>query len=114
VVAVYGYDPYGKEKKNLTRTAGGSANWDSRLRFQMAPRDPATGSYNLGPRLLNPGINRFVGADSYVGAAANMALAVDPLTGNRYLYAGANPAGLIDDGHGWGWLKKAARFGKGC
>jgi predicted nucleic acid-binding protein len=28
-----------------------------------------------------------------------MALQVDPLTGNRYMYAGANPAGLLDDGH---------------
>ncbi|CAN5801081.1 hypothetical protein BH23ACT12_BH23ACT12_07510 [soil metagenome] len=26
-------------------------------------------------------------------------LQVDPLTGNRYMYAGANPAGLLDDGH---------------
>lgn len=96
VKAVFGYDPFGKEKTSLTATAAG---WDSRLRFQMAPRDPKTGTYALGPRLLDPAINRFVGADSYVGAAANMDLASDPLTGNRYLYAGANPVNLIDDGH---------------
>jgi hypothetical protein len=48
---------------------------------------------------LNPNINRFIGANNYVGAAANIALQVDPLTGNRYMYAGANPAGMIDDGH---------------
>jgi RHS repeat-associated protein len=111
VVAVYAYDPYGKEKKSLTRTTG--TNWDSRLRFQMAPRDRTTGAYNLGQRLLDPKINRFVGADSYVGAAANMDLALDPLTGNRYLYAGANPAGLVDNGHAPKWMKQAARWGKG-
>ena len=33
-----------------------TANWDSRLRFQMAPKDAATGNYNLGARLLNPEI----------------------------------------------------------
>ncbi len=94
--AVFAYDPFGKPKEALTEV---TANWDSRLRFQMAPKDAATGNYNLGARLMNPDINRFIGADNYVGAAANVALQVDPLTGNRYMYAGANPAGMIDDGH---------------
>jgi hypothetical protein len=49
-------------------------------RFQMGPQDPATGAYNLGGRLFNPEINRFVGADNYVAAASNMELASDPLT----------------------------------
>ncbi|MEX2587996.1 MAG: hypothetical protein WD602_08400 [Actinomycetota bacterium] len=40
-----------------------------------------------------------VGPDRYVGAAVNLGLQMDPLTGNRYLYAGANPTGMIDDGH---------------
>lgn len=96
VKATFSYDPFGKEKTALTSKVAG---WDSRLRFQAAPRDPKTGMYTLGPRLLDPSINRFVGADNYVGAAANMELALDPLTGNRYLYAGANPANLVDDGH---------------
>jgi RHS repeat-associated protein len=96
VKAVFAYDPFGKEKPEHTKKAAG---WDSRLRFQMAPRDPKTGAYNIGPRILDPNINRFVGADFYVGAAANLELQLDPLTGNRYLYAGANPENLIDDGH---------------
>ncbi|CAN5886082.1 hypothetical protein BH23ACT12_BH23ACT12_01960 [soil metagenome] len=98
VRSVFAYDPFGKPKNDLTEV---TANWDSRLRFQMAPKDAATGNYNLGARLMNPNINRFIGADNYVGAAANVALLEDPLTGNRYMYAGAHPAGLIDDGHGW-------------
>ena len=96
VRSVYGYDPFGGDKPGLTSSSSG---FDSRLRYQMAPRDPRTGVYALGPRLLDPAINRFVGADFYVAAAANMQLALDPLTGNRYLYAGANPAGYVDDGH---------------
>lgn len=105
VVSVYAYDPYGTEKEKLTTSI--ASKWESRLRFQMAPSDPKFGVYNLGGRLLNPGINRFVGADSYIGAAANLGLAADPLTGNRYIYAGGNPAGMIDDGHGW--LKKITK-----
>jgi len=97
VKAVFAYDPYGKDKTALSKKL--TANWDSRLKFQMAPRDPKTGSYNIGARLMNPTINRFVGADNYVAAGANLGLQVDPLTGNRYLYAGCNPIGLIDDGH---------------
>jgi RHS repeat-associated protein len=65
----------------------------------MAPADTKTGTYSIGGRLLDPSINRFLGADEYAGAAANMELQTDALTGNRYLYAGANPANLIDDGH---------------
>lgn len=104
VKAVYAYDPFGKDRPAHTNKVG---SWDSRLRFQTAPQDPKTGAYALGPRLYDPAINRFVGADHYVGAAANMALATDPLTGNRYLYAGANPAGLIDDGHSPGYYSSS-------
>ncbi|MCA1841425.1 MAG: hypothetical protein LC723_14070 [Actinobacteria bacterium] len=95
IKASYSYDPFGKARSADVS----SPSWDSRLRFQMAPVDPKTGAYNLGGRLYNPQINRFVGADNYVAAAANLQLQLDPLTGNRYLYAGANPADLIDDGH---------------
>jgi RHS repeat-associated protein len=98
VKAVFAYDPYGKDKTALSKKIA-SSNWDSRLKFQMAPRDPTTGSYNIGSRLMNPTINRFVGADMYVASGASLDLQMDPLTGNRYLYAGSNPAGLIDDGH---------------
>jgi RHS repeat-associated protein len=87
VQAVFGYDPYGKTKDNLTHTDKPSG-WDSRLRFQMAPRDPKTGNYNLGSRLLDPAINRFVGADFYAASSANVDLQLDPLTGNRHMYAG--------------------------
>jgi RHS repeat-associated protein len=115
VKAVFAYDPYGKDKPALSKKIA-SSNWDSRLKFQMAPKDPKTGTYSLGSRLMNPTINRFLGADNYVAASANLGLQVDPLTGNRYLYAGANPAGLIDDGHAPCVIKRIARGGRdsGC
>lgn len=102
VVATYGYDSFGTTKTNLTASktkVGGTGTWDSRLRFQTAPRDPLNGQYALGPRMYDPKTYRFVGADSAVSAQSGIDLQIDPLTGNRYLYAGANPANLIDDGH---------------
>lgn len=109
VKKVQAYDPFGKD---LTEHTDAESGWDSKLRYQMAPHDNSTGTYNLGPRLFDPAINRFVGADNYVAAEANMALALDPLTGNRYLYAGANPVGMIDDGHAWVLI--AVRVGVGA
>lgn len=97
VRATFAYSAYGQGKPTGTSF---SAGWDSRLRFQTAPRDPASGKYTLGPRLYDPATYRFVGVDSMLSSTSDRALQVDPLTGNRYLYAGCNPVGLIDDGHG--------------
>jgi RHS repeat-associated protein len=102
VVATFGYDPFGAPKAGLTSSKpkpSGSGNWDSRLRFQLAPRDKHTGQYAIGPRMYDPNTYRFVGADWVAGSGAGMDLQLDPLTGNRYLYAGCNPVNLIDDGH---------------
>lgn len=112
VVATFGYDDFGKEKPALTKRQ--SATWDSRLRFQMSPKDGITGQYAMGPRMYDPGTFRFISADQFVGSGASMELQTDPLTGNRYLYAGANPANLIDDGHAPKWLKAAGNFAKGA
>jgi hypothetical protein len=35
----------------------------------------------------------------FVDAGSDIELAIDPLTGNRYLFAAANPVALDDDGH---------------
>ena len=82
VTAAYGYDRFGKEKPAETTKVG---SWDSRLKFQMAPQDPKTKSYSIGPRVFNPDIYRFVGADNFEAAASNLDLQIDPLTGNRNL-----------------------------
>jgi hypothetical protein len=53
----------------------------------------------LGPRRYDPSTARFSTADSYVAGGLDLGLALDPLTGNRYLFAGANPVAYFDDGH---------------
>ncbi|GAC1477126.1 MAG: hypothetical protein NVS1B16_08030 [Pseudarthrobacter sp.] len=100
VEATYAYDVFGNDITATTTSP--VAGWSSRLKFQMAPKDPTLGLYNLGSRLLNPAIGRFTSADNFVASLGDLALQMDPLTGNRYLYAGANPAGMFDDGH-WGF-----------
>jgi hypothetical protein len=47
----------------------------------------------------------------------DLGLALDPLTGNRYLFAGANPVAFYDDGHapylrGKGWERAGHAIGR--
>ncbi|WP_040925770.1 RHS repeat-associated core domain-containing protein [Saccharomonospora marina] len=54
----------------------------------------------MGFRDYNPGLNRFLTRDTYTGALADLNLATDPYTGNRYTFAGGNPISRIEiDGH---------------
>lgn len=65
--------------------------------------DPSTGLYYYGSRYYDPGINRFISEDTTKGTLT------DPISLNRYAYAGNNPEAIVDpDGHGWGsWLTNA-------
>ncbi len=92
------FDPYGRPEK------AGSSQTDktkkgSTLGFQGAITDKVTGSVVLGPRLYDPATTRFTTADTFVAGALDLTLATDPLTGNRYLFAGANPVAFFDNGH---------------
>ncbi|MER7606968.1 DNRLRE domain-containing protein [Nocardioides sp. NPDC127503] len=59
-----------------------------------------TGTYDIGFRDYDPGINRFLTRDFYQGALKDLALGTDPWSTNRYAYAGGNPVGMVDlDGH---------------
>ena len=102
------WDPYGRPQK------GGSSQTDttkkgSSLGFQGALTDKVTGSVILGPRQYDPTTARFTTPDSYVGANLDLALGNDPRTGNRYLFAAANPCAYYDDGH-WPWSKKKGEW----
>jgi len=45
-------------------------------------------------------VNQFLSRDMYNGALADMALATDPFTGNRYTFGAGNPISNIElDGH---------------
>ncbi len=105
--ATYGYTAYGNDDKepspaSTSRTPGDPGKEPFNFyRFNGKRFDPASGSYDMGFRDYNPGLNRFLTRDSYNGALADLNLGTDPFTGNRYAFAGGNPiTGIEADGHG--------------
>jgi RHS repeat-associated protein len=69
-------------------------------RYTAKRFDPTSGRYDLGFRDYDPGLNRFLTRDLYNGALADLNLATDPFTNNRYTFAAGNPTTLVDQtGH---------------
>ena len=60
-------------------------------RYTAKRWDQVTGSYDMGFRDYNPGLNRFLTRDTYTGALDDLNLGTDPYTGNRYAFTGGNP-----------------------
>jgi RHS repeat-associated protein len=94
LLSAYRYDAYGETCGSWSASSGSIAvPW----RFQGRLLESATGStdlYDFGARSYDPSLGAFTSFDSVAGSAQN------PLTLNRYLYANANPATLVDpDGH---------------
>jgi RHS repeat-associated protein len=87
----YRYDAFGQTIAN----SGTSTNpWKYRGLLGIAPGSIVDPLYDMGARDYAPALGTFTQADSVQGGAAN------PLSMNRFLYALANPATLIDpDGH---------------
>ncbi|MDT5025582.1 MAG: hypothetical protein QOE61_2008 [Micromonosporaceae bacterium] len=72
-------------------------------RFNAMRWDSASGTYDMGFRDYDPGLNRFLARDSYNGALSDMGLNTDPWTMHRYAFAGGNPISIVEiDGH-FGW-----------
>jgi RHS repeat-associated protein len=86
------YDPYGMTL--ATGLAGGTAvgagTWKYQGRLDVSPAGLNTPLYDLSARFYAPGISAFTQLDSSMGTAQN------PLSMNRFLYAEANPATLVD------------------
>jgi RHS repeat-associated protein len=107
--STYGYTAYGSDDTSQDTGAdkpGSTTNSPddpyNAYRYNADRVDGSTGTYNMGFRTYDPGLNRFLTRDMYNGALDDMALAGDPLTGNRYAFAGGNPISNIElDGHGW-------------
>jgi RHS repeat-associated protein len=97
VAAQRAYDPYGAPDEGGTSEETGDE--PSTLGFQGSHTDRATGSILLGPRIYDPTTERFTSPDFFVSSGADLSLGTDPLTGNRYLFAAANPVAFFDDGH---------------
>lgn len=103
VVEQAAFDPYGKKDAGgEAKDATGGAK--STVGFQGAITDKATGNVVLGARLYDPTTARFTTPDMFVASALDMQLATDSLTGNRYLFAAANPVSFYEDGH-WPKIK---------
>jgi RHS repeat-associated protein len=86
-------NPYrysGRRIDSGTASSGGAAS----------PLPNGSGGYDMGARRYGPDIAGFLQQDMYHGALANLGLALDPLTQNRYALAGGNPISYIEtDGH---------------
>ena len=92
-------DAYGETVDGWTAQSG---SIDVPWRFQGRILESAAGStdlYDFAARSYDPALGAFTSFDSVAGSAQN------PLTLNRYLYASANPATLVDpDGHTAGYV----------
>jgi RHS repeat-associated protein len=103
VIEQAAFDPYGKpDKGGQAKDLSGGAT--PTLGFQGAITDKATGNVVLGARLYDPTTARFTTPDTFIAGALDLELGTDSLTGNRYLFAAANPVSFYEDGH-WGWPK---------
>ncbi len=98
--AAYGYTPYGKTDTALTKGDAGATNPLNPYRYSGKRHDSGSGTLDMGARRYLPDAGRFLQPDLYTDALANLDLAADPLTNNRYLFTGANPVNYIEiDGH---------------
>jgi len=118
VKASYGYDAYGgtdapsTDPDSLTtgdtdqqapinpyRYSG--RRMDSGTASSTVPPVPVgSASYDMGARRFGPDLGRFFQQDMFAGAIADLGLALDPLTQNRYALAGGNPISFVEyDGH---------------
>lgn len=100
----YDYDPYGATDRSgdqLDPDAGLSGDAKANpFRFEGFYFDSSVGSYDMHARQYQPDTGRFLSRDTYASAAGDQALSADPLTQNRYAFAGANPVNNIEfDGH---------------
>ena len=70
--------------------------------YQLQLSDPGVGLQYLRARWYEPGMGRFISADSSMGAVSN------PLSLNRYTYAWSDPVNMSDPSGYWpAWLNNA-------
>lgn len=78
----------------------GEAAQENLFRFEGFYYDTGIKSYDMFARSYRPEAAQFLGADRYESAGADLNLQVDPLTQNRYQFAGGNPISNVEfDGH---------------
>ncbi|MFJ8072687.1 DNRLRE domain-containing protein [Streptomyces sp. NPDC096176] len=104
--ATYGYTAYGSndtsEFTGIDKPDAGDPTKEeyNSYRYNAKRWDAQSGTYDMGFRNYDPGLNRFTTRDMYNGALADMGLGSDPFTGNRYAFTGGNPISNVEvDGH---------------
>ncbi|MFE7393314.1 DNRLRE domain-containing protein [Streptomyces sp. NPDC057582] len=104
--ATYGYTAYGKDDTteftgiDKPDAADPTKEAYNPYRFNAKRWDAQSGTYDMGFRDYNPGLNRFTTRDMYNGALSDMRLGNDPYTSNRYAFGGGNPTSRTEyDGH---------------
>ncbi|MGW0703124.1 golvesin C-terminal-like domain-containing protein [Streptomyces sp. NPDC002867] len=107
--ATYGYTAYGSDDESeftgidKPDSADPTKEAYNPYRFNAKRWDAQSGTYDMGFRDYDPGLNRFLTRDMYNGALADMGLGTDPFTGNRYAFTGGNPISFVEiDGHFFG------------
>ncbi|MEV4315002.1 DNRLRE domain-containing protein [Actinocrispum sp. NPDC049592] len=119
VKASYGYDAYGgsdadsNDQETLStgdtdnqapvnpyRYSGRRMDSGSVASSTTPPVPAGSASYDMGARRYGPNVGQFQQRDAYRNALADLGLALDPLTQNRYSLAGGNPVSFVEyDGH---------------
>jgi RHS repeat-associated protein len=109
--ADYEYDPYGE----LENPGGlNTEAQENPFRFEGFYYDSGVKTYDMFARPYRPQIGRFLTQDRYASASQDLLLQSDPLTQNRYAFAGGNPVNNIEfDGHYKGNEGAAQRAMKG-
>jgi RHS repeat-associated protein len=102
----YVYDPYGESEKftaDVSEKEDPGLSRDAKenpFRFEGFYFDSGVKSYDMQAREYRPDVGRFLSVDRYESAAAELMLQADPLTQNRYAFAGGNPVNRVEfDGH---------------
>ena len=94
ITAAFAYDAYGNLVSSVTSSLPTPWRYQGRI-LESAPGAPDL--YDFQARSYDPALGTFTSMDSVAGSVQN------PVTLNRYLYAGADPTTLVDpDGHCWG------------
>ena len=103
----YDFDPYGSlqdpEPGNSVSDVEAelpTAAASNPFRYEGFYYDSGIASYDMQAREYRPEVGRFLSQDRFEAAGADLALQSDPLTQNRYAFAGGNPVSNIEwDGH---------------
>ncbi len=78
----------------------GEAAKSNPFRFEGFYQDSAIKSYDMQARPYRPEVGRFLTQDRYEESQGDFELQSDPLTQNRYAFAGGNPVNNVEwDGH---------------